>query len=266
MEVSNERQNDDEREPQHQSGGIPFLELPYDIRHLIYRNLLRLGDSGTYLGSFTLWPEVTRTCRQIHSESEQVLYGENIFFVDLWQFKSKYNPKSCEHPAPIARDPVRDQFPRFKSFQIRIKTSWIGDMQEQIEAAWHAVVILSDIGKLDYLHFVNESYSSERIIEILKPFEMLRNVRRVDYFSVPDQYGIHLRSRITQSSPMPKLYRELYLHSAHLICCEELLCDVERAWADDDFDRFKLAGNKVIAEADKHMAFTRERLLLGYNP
>jgi len=63
--------------------------LPPEIRHQIWINLLlapsafRLGHQGPYSHDSVsgLHPAILRTCRAIHAEASEVLYGENTFFL-----------------------------------------------------------------------------------------------------------------------------------------------------------------------------------------
>lgn len=60
---------------------ITFLELPGEIRNQIYRQLLTLPDisSPRRLGDPPLYPRFLETCRQVHQEGRQILYGSNVF-------------------------------------------------------------------------------------------------------------------------------------------------------------------------------------------
>lgn len=61
-----------------------FLRLPYELRLRIYEDLL-VADSTIHIADnrprFTgrLEPQLLRTCRQIHDEGADILYGSNTF-------------------------------------------------------------------------------------------------------------------------------------------------------------------------------------------
>lgn len=61
---------------------LTFLDLPGEIRNQIYHQLIVLPSlSGPKSFSDTpIYPEILHTCRKIHEEARQILYGCNTFF------------------------------------------------------------------------------------------------------------------------------------------------------------------------------------------
>lgn len=61
--------------------GFAFLDLPGEIRNAIYFQLLVLPSLSVpkHLQHTTLHTSILHTCRKIHHEAEQILYGCNTF-------------------------------------------------------------------------------------------------------------------------------------------------------------------------------------------
>ncbi|KAK0318001.1 hypothetical protein LTR82_010991 [Friedmanniomyces endolithicus] len=66
-----------------------FLDLPPEIRNLIYGHLLRLRDSRWRADRIVCSTAVLSTCKQIHAEATGILYVENIFDIVV---RSMTNP------------------------------------------------------------------------------------------------------------------------------------------------------------------------------
>ena len=95
--------------PAGQTQPFHFLALPFDVRRLVYRFLLHSRDSicpdvTSSLKLYTYhsekrkeWYEshsiidvaILRTCQQVHDEATAVLYGENAFTFDDWDYREK---------------------------------------------------------------------------------------------------------------------------------------------------------------------------------
>ena len=74
---------------------FPFLQLTRELRHKVYRELLlsktyvlmreiimevsETCTSPIFPGKQGLHPGILRTCKQVHDEAADVLYGENVF-------------------------------------------------------------------------------------------------------------------------------------------------------------------------------------------
>ncbi|SMY24685.1 unnamed protein product [Zymoseptoria tritici ST99CH_1A5] len=74
-----------------------FLDLPPEMKNLIYEELLVLQDS------YTCFPEILGTCRQIFKEGSNILYGDNEIGITLLPLRSVVHGKEYEgienHPA-----------------------------------------------------------------------------------------------------------------------------------------------------------------------
>jgi hypothetical protein len=62
--------------------GLTFLDLPGEIRNLIYYQLIVLPSLSVPkpLNDTPIYPEILHTCRKVHEEARQILYGCNTFF------------------------------------------------------------------------------------------------------------------------------------------------------------------------------------------
>lgn len=104
----------------HQGSRTSFLAIPAEVRLSIYRYLLitnrlpivcpdpsglRLLGPENYSLPYSVYPEILATCRQIHEEGSQVLYGENLFHRQfLWRCawrKSGRNPWPRLESSPL---------------------------------------------------------------------------------------------------------------------------------------------------------------------
>ncbi|KAE8447254.1 hypothetical protein EG329_010948 [Mollisiaceae sp. DMI_Dod_QoI] len=59
----------------------PFLDLPGEIRNEIYLKLLIVpaASKPRLLGDPPIYPQILSTCKKIHEEAQQILYGYNTF-------------------------------------------------------------------------------------------------------------------------------------------------------------------------------------------
>jgi len=112
---------------------IDFLSLPLEIRRLIYRCLLfqeiplarRKGREGR--NSLCLHLNILRTCRQIHDEGREILYGENILMV---QVALRTAPNFCFYEAWLeCLINSEEVFKRFQKANINIMCDDIEDVK-----------------------------------------------------------------------------------------------------------------------------------------
>jgi hypothetical protein len=79
-----------------------FLDLPGEIRNPIYHELLLLPaiSKPRLLGDPPIYPRILSTCRKIHNEAKQILYGANTFLAhpnllsSMPRLRLYYNPIS----------------------------------------------------------------------------------------------------------------------------------------------------------------------------
>jgi len=65
---------------------LGFLSLPAEVRNMIYRLVLCYPSPAgrQYEGRLDWGAQLLRTCRQIHAEALPILYGENIFEIEIY--------------------------------------------------------------------------------------------------------------------------------------------------------------------------------------
>jgi hypothetical protein len=99
-----------------------FLTLPPEIRTKIYRLLFCLDDPiFTYVN---LSAAFLRTCRQILSESRPILYGENIFemqILDHYENGEQAYFLRCDHFAQDAELMFGPRLKDMRRFEISVR-------------------------------------------------------------------------------------------------------------------------------------------------
>lgn len=147
---------------------ISFTDLPGEIRNKIYNHLLILPALSTprLLGDPPLYPQILSTCRQVHVEARQILYGCNTFLAHpnllggMPRLRLYYNTIHCRSLISlIQRFHIRvrlDCDPNFSAEQAA--KSFAGVEELSIE------VFQAQFGSSDY--------------NVLKLFEGIRGVRR----------------------------------------------------------------------------------------
>ncbi|KAF7198428.1 hypothetical protein HII31_00167 [Pseudocercospora fuligena] len=75
-----------------------FLSLPPELRTLIYNDLLILDNS------FTCFPQILRTCKQIKNEATNTLYGHNLIDIRIRPDNVRAHGQLCGDYSPIAAD------------------------------------------------------------------------------------------------------------------------------------------------------------------
>ncbi|KAK3707020.1 hypothetical protein LTR37_012352 [Vermiconidia calcicola] len=79
-----------------------FLDLPPEYRTEVYRYLL------TFVDSWTCYPQILATCKQIQQEATKVLYGNNLIEVNISLGTVKAHRHACGSFDPYGRGEVRD--------------------------------------------------------------------------------------------------------------------------------------------------------------
>ena len=76
-----------------------FLDLPLELRNMVYRELLSAKKPTVQpqkyahkpkIGNKPLDPAILRTCRQVHEETMTILYEDNLFYYKF-SFYHDYN-------------------------------------------------------------------------------------------------------------------------------------------------------------------------------
>ncbi|EME79334.1 uncharacterized protein MYCFIDRAFT_79569 [Pseudocercospora fijiensis CIRAD86] len=102
-----------------------FLDLPPELRTLIYDDLLILNNS------YTCFPQILRTCRQIKNEATNTLYGHNLIDIKIWPDGIRAHGQRCgkyRHTAAdlTLSDTSRIQWPDFlhQAQFVRVSLAW----------------------------------------------------------------------------------------------------------------------------------------------
>ncbi|KAH8672798.1 hypothetical protein BGZ60DRAFT_373567 [Tricladium varicosporioides] len=151
---------------------LGFLDLPGEIRNQIYQQLLIIPSISTprLLGDAGIYPQILSTCRKVHKETQQMLYGCNTFLahhnllVDLPRLRMYYDVIS--NPALIAlitRYHIRIRLDCDPNFSVAKATdAFTGKEELTIE------VFQAQFGSSDY--------------KVLKLFEGVRGVGRASVY------------------------------------------------------------------------------------
>jgi hypothetical protein len=126
--------------PKSRPGSSRFLELPREIRNLIYRELLlntlplivHMRRVHRFEASTTPYPAILQTNKQIHDEAAAVLYGENTWFsaapIKFFYWADElYEPESSTYV--IEPGPINTYLPWIKRFVLLPEgpPDWIRD-------------------------------------------------------------------------------------------------------------------------------------------
>ncbi|KAK1063081.1 hypothetical protein LTR74_009772 [Friedmanniomyces endolithicus] len=74
-----------------------FLDLPPELRNLIYGHLLRLRDSRWRADRFVCSTAILSTCQQVHAEATGILYVENTFDIVVRSMASPAGQTPVNH-------------------------------------------------------------------------------------------------------------------------------------------------------------------------
>lgn len=149
-----------------------FLDLPGEIRNQIYTSLLILPSISQPrpLGDPPLYPQILSTCRKIHLEASQILYGSNTFLAHPQLLSSM--PRLRLYCDTISSSSLISMISKY---HIRIRLDCDPNFtREKAEIAFSGVeeltieVFQAQFGSSDY--------------KVLKLFEGVRGVRKVKIY------------------------------------------------------------------------------------
>ena len=271
VEPSNEQPNNDDEVSQQSSRGLSFLVLPYEIRQMIYRNLLVAEEPISDLETdrrldVGLNTAITQTCRKIYLESQSVLYGENVLQLSIGRFITLFEDieEECSHNLEYQIPFLRHRLLLTKKFEIDFG-SGPRDLEETgsfIAAARTACRLLAEIDDLRYLSLeLGWMWTHSMRLKIVSAFELLRNVGRVHVTGIEQKDILYINQIVTRSSPVPKMYFALEKYATREHCCKQLLIVAYNAARMDDLKSFKDVRTKIIAEVDRRMAHAKDHLL-----
>ena len=238
-----------------------FLDLPAEIRVIIYRYLLtgRIHVPSTEdfsLNTITrppdLYPVILRTCRRILFEAQPILYGENTFGIFIYPYFA------LDTYLYVAGDLPFPQYSRnlskwVRRLDIQIQLS-DGERSNTFKDCLRSVcVFLSELPRLDHIHIkldydiVSASDSEDetgsetggqtggetgsetgdesdiRTLSIaLQGFTLLRNLQSVTFENVLPVHAKVLKGLMTGNSPLDHLPKMHKALRAYLRCYSNL--------------------------------------------
>ena len=234
---------------------------------MIYRLLLCREKPIGVARRIGLFPSILRTCHQILGESRMILYGENIFSMEIFSKDDGARAYflNCDHFGLQGEVMWESRLWDMRRFDISIRHPIEESFRDEKAAVRAVCNVLSKIPWLDYLHiaFEEQSYDDRSYPEILESFTLLRNVQSVFLEGVPPAYTQYLLSKMTGCSPLdhlPRMYEALQCYAGPFDCCEEALHVACEAMEEDDVDRFKRVREEIITLVTERMANTRNNL------
>lgn len=252
-----------------------FFGLPYDVRNLIYLNLLRsdepieAGTGGDFHGDYApdveghdLQPQFLQTSRQVHSECRDMLFEENVFQLTVWDLHENHdldgrcNP--CLSQVSIGRS---RKFPLLKRIEIIIDSAF--EMEELPSAILTtARVLTQQMSKLTHLTIKLEpDVEIEEPYEELEGLELIRNMKKAKVEGFTPKYAESLTKKLTTASPLPKMYFDLELFAGKSIdCAQKALRRTYIAALDSDYAAFVSRRAVVIELVKEHMKHVEQHL------
>ena len=247
---------------------LTFLDLPAEIRILIYQLLLCQDEPMSGSWNTKLSPTILCTCRQILNEARPILYGENVWKIKIWQNgcgAERASFMETHHLGEYIDYRLQHRLPDMRRFNIVVEIQSKGD-EDEVFSVRHALTkvsnVLSKLPHLDYLHIelcAHEQYGgdAQKFCQVLQIFTLLQHVRKVVFDGVPPVYAEYLRRKMTGSAPLdhlPNMYDALSFYAGPFEFCGNLLQEACHAMEESDVDRFKRVRAKIINLVSQHMA------------
>ncbi|MCJ1269429.1 hypothetical protein MMC22_009321 [Lobaria immixta] len=203
-----------------------LLGLPGEVRNMIYR-LLLVADSPlgcetekeldadskpiwANFGEYHLHPAILRVCRQLNREASSILNGENTFGIQIYGFGHRYMSGAYIKAKTVLLNFQLDfdsrSFPKcvgpinkFQRFEILIDSA--DGFSVGFEVLYLCFHMLNDMPALQHicLRFLHDTSHTHH--EMLKAFEILRNLRSVIIHGVSLPYAEHLRKLMLRNTP-----------------------------------------------------------------
>ena len=207
-----------------------FLAIPLSVRFAIYRLLLRSDQPLTSMSrNLGLSPAILGTCRQVLDEGRAVLYGENVWLIDIGVFRTNWDDsvllEFIGRPTSFDLRPICKFLRRFK---ITITMRCHEDIPLARNAVGRLADFLSTIPQLDCLNITLLTGVPLRpriqdigcLGQVLERLSQVRPVGSVVFEGVPPFYNEYLTRSITKSplSDIQKLYNTVcdLAHLSHL--------------------------------------------------
>jgi hypothetical protein len=248
-----------------------FLHLPPELRNMIYR-LLVCDDCTLARGSnAALHPAILRTCHQIHTEARSILYGENVWEIQIMGtfgdeiarfMNSAHFGEYIEYPFQHLRQEMR-------KFRILVRLdpgeepTTVRSAVRKVAKALSSIPLLTCVDiELRYFDMDDVPTTLElgdplEFCHVLQGFSSLRNVRKVLLNGVPPVYAKYLTRKMTGSAPLdylPSLYDALEEYGGRYSFCQDSLSEACDAMEAADISRFKAARAEIVKLVSQYMA------------
>ena len=250
-----------------------FLHLPPELRNMIYR-LLVCDDCTLARGSIaTLYPAILRTCRQIRTEARSILYGENVWEIQIMEFLDAEIARfmNSAHFGEYIEYPFHHLRQEMRKFRILVSLD-AGDDPTTVRSAVRKVAkALSSIPHWTFLdielHYFDMDDGGDvastpglggtgEFCDVLQGFSSLRNVRKVLLNGVPPVYAKYLTRKMTGCAPLdylPSLYDALEEYGGRYSFCQDSLTEACYAMEGGDISRFKAARAEIVKLVSQYM-------------
>lgn len=275
----------------HAATGPSLLDLPAEVRIMIYRLLLVAdetlggvigGPVWANFGEFHLHPAILGVCRQIYQEGSPILNGENTFGIriygwkrgklyDCWNVEQVDIIEDEKFPSEAGTELMNSYFnleegsfwncnaslDRFKRLEILINRAYLAAVKLHISAL--CSLILRTMPALQHLtlHLLEPLCNFQE--STLEPFAMLRNLRSVRLCGIPQWYkdrGVKgLTDLMLGNSPsenLMEMYSSLERY-VHLHGDPLLLGGALMAVKEWDVKRFKKERSKLLSDIQRKM-------------
>lgn len=267
----------------HAAAGRSFLDLPAEVRIMIYRLLLvankPLGSSDDYddvmlpvwvvFGEYQLQPAILRTCRQLHHEASPILNGENTYGIEIfanecYEYSDEEEIKAetliMDFEVSRGMDYIRKHIPSINNFQrveIMIQTDTL-----ELEVAESAVKklcssILCNMAALHHISIIlSENPSHRKNHSALRPFGMLQNVRNVVFNGVPHPFAERLKGLMLGNTPQMNVEGMYGLLKSYVHDPKGTLLDLQEAsnaLQELDFQNFGEIRSKILSDGQRCM-------------
>lgn len=187
-----------------------FMDLSPELRTLVYRELL------TFKRSWTCYPQILSTCKQVHDEAEGLLYGDNLIDIKIWPSEvqahglrcGNYNPSSTSTWQPEGRvDTIKWPSMLRKVQWLRIScpngfhfTTAQNHLSAVQQILYYLCIFLSDGNQLRSMEVDLQSLSLQRDsadgVSFTWPLGMLEGLKKVTVrFSDSETLGLAAMSK-----------------------------------------------------------------------
>jgi hypothetical protein len=253
---------------------IVFLSFPLEIRRLIYRCLL-FQNIPLASNPNSLHPNILRTCRQIHDEGREILYGENVLMV---QVVLQTAPNYCFHEARlVCLADSEEVFKRFQKAKINIMCDDIEDVKTVQSDVRKVCGRLSQMklrsleisldcrkplepGQARFLNYDRygpknrqswEIHYPNGISKALRPFAQVRCLN-VNVHGLQPEDTMYLKQKITSMVPtyLPDMRRRLVACLVDPIDVDGYLQD---AVEEDDLSEFEKLRDGIVADLQRRI-------------